>query len=80
LSIRRRRGRIKIWKKIKKGNQTGKTIGTILVDLGKLSFGSLLLGSVLRGGFDPLQTFIMGAVLAIILFVIGIILITRSKE
>jgi len=64
----------------KKRNQTGKTIGTILVDLGKLSFGSLLLGSVLRGGFDPLQTFIMGAVLAIVLFAIGIVLITRSKE
>ena len=64
----------------KKGSQTGKTIGTILVDLGKLSFGSLLLGSVLRGGFDPLQTFIMGAVLAIIFFIIGIVLVTRSKE
>jgi hypothetical protein len=66
--------------KDKKRTQTGKTIGTIMIDLGKLSFGSLLLGSVLRGGFDPLQTFIMGAVLAIILFVIGVVLITRSKE
>ena len=65
---------------MEKVNRTGKIVGTILVDLGKLSFGSLLLGSVLRGGFDPLQTFIMGAVLAIILFVIGIVLITRSKE
>jgi len=65
---------------MEKVNRTGKIVGTILVDLGKLSFGSLLLGSVLRGGFDPLQTFIMGAALAIILFVLGIILITKSKE
>jgi len=66
--------------KDKKENRTGKTIGTILIDLGKLSFGSLLLGSVLRGGFDPMQTFIMGAALAIIFFIIGIILINRNKE
>ena len=40
-----------------------------MVDLGKLSFGSLILGSILRGGFDPLQTFIGGVTIAIALFV-----------
>jgi len=56
------------------------TLGTILVDLGKLSFGSLILGSILRGGFDPFQTFIVGTASAITLFVVGVILILRGKE
>jgi hypothetical protein len=64
----------KNWKQIRT------TIGGLLLDLGKLSFGSLLLGSILRGGFDPFQTFIFGAALAIVLFALGIWLISRNKE
>jgi len=64
----------------KNWNQVRKTIGNILIDLGKLSFGSLILGSVLRGGFDPLQTFIFGTALAIVFFVIGLILSNSIKE
>jgi hypothetical protein len=56
------------------------TIGTISVDLGKLAFGSLILGSILRGGFDPFQTFIVGTASAIILFVLGVVLILRGKN
>ena len=64
----------------KNWNQVRKTIGTILIDLGKLSFGSLILGSVLRCGFDPLQTFIFGAALAIVFFIFGILVIAKTKE
>jgi len=64
----------------KNWNQVIKNIGTILIDLGKLSFGSLILGSVLRGGFDPLQTFIFGTVLAVVFFIIGLILLASTKE
>ena len=56
------------------------TIGTILVDLGKLSFGSLILGSILRGGFDPFQTFVAGTASAVMLFVVGVILVLKGKE
>jgi len=56
------------------------TIGTILVDLGKLAFGSLILGSILRGGFNPFQTFIVGTASAIVLFVVGVVLILRGKK
>ena len=56
------------------------TIGTIFVDLGKLSFGSLILGSILRGGLDPLQTFIGGVAIAVVLFVTGVIFILKGKE
>ena len=56
------------------------TIGTIMVDLGKLSFGSLILGSILRGGFDPLQTFIGGVTIAVVLFVGGVVFVLKGKE
>jgi hypothetical protein len=61
-------------------NQVRKTIGTIFVDMGKLAFGSLILGSVLRGGFDPFQTFIFGVILAIVLFIIGVLILAKIKE
>ena len=64
----------------KNWRQLRKTIGTIFVDLGKLSFGSLILGSVLRGGFDPFQTFVFGTALAIVFFVVGVLLLTKDKE
>jgi hypothetical protein len=56
------------------------TIGSLLLDLGKLAFGSLILGSVLRGGFDPFQTFLFGAGVVIVFFAIGILLTTKYKE
>ena len=56
------------------------TIGNILVDLGKLTFGSLILGSVLTGGFNPFQTFLFGIAITVILFILGTILVIKSKE
>jgi len=64
----------------KNWKQVWTTIGSLLLDLGKLSFGSLLLGSILKGGFDPFQTFMFGAVLAIILFALGIWIISRNNK
>ena len=55
-------------------------IGGIFIDLGKLSFGSLILGSILRGGLDPVQTFIFGTAVAIVFFVAGICLIAVGRE
>jgi hypothetical protein len=51
-----------------------------MVDLGKLAFGSLILGSILRGGFDPFQTFIVGVAAAIALFVLGVVFILKGRE
>jgi len=65
---------------IKNWNQVLKTVGNILIDLGKLSFGSLILGSVIRGGFDPMQTFMFGTALAMVFFIIGIFLVNKVKE
>ena len=61
----------KNWKRLKG------TLGTIFVDLGKLSFGSLILGSVLRGGMDPSQVFIVGAIASFITFTIGVVIVAK---
>ena len=65
---------IRSWEKFKT------TIGNLFIDLGKLSFGGLILGSILRGGLDPFQTFIFGAAIAIVFFVVGIFLLISNKE
>ena len=64
----------KNWKQIKT------TIGNLFLDMGKLAFGSLILGSILRGGWDPFQTFIFGAAVAILFFIVGILFIATNKE
>jgi hypothetical protein len=64
----------------KKWKQLSTTIGNVFVDLGKLAFGSLMLGSVLKGGIDPFQTFVFGAGLALISFAVGIWFVTISEE
>ena len=55
-------------------------IGGILIDLGKLSFASLMLGSILRGGLDPVQTFISGTAVAGVFFIVGIRFIAGVRE
>jgi hypothetical protein len=64
----------------KKWLYLSKTIGTVFVDLGKLAFGSLMLGSILKGGIDLFQTFVFGAGLAMIVFAVGIWFISMSEE
>ena len=61
-------------------HKIGATIGTVCVDLGKLSFGSLILGAVLRGSLNPLQILLFGAGIAVVLFTVGITLIVLNKE
>ena len=60
--------------------QVKTSIGNLLVDLGKLSFGSLILGSILRGGQDPFQILSFGAALTVLFFVVGICIIYFNKE
>jgi hypothetical protein len=57
-----------------------KNFGNALVDLGKLSFGSLVLGSILKGGVDLFQLFLFGAAVAMLLFAIGIWFILMSED
>ena len=56
------------------------TIGKLLIDLGKLFFGSLMLGSILKGDVDLLQMFVFGAAAAMALFTIGVWFVSMSEE
>ena len=64
----------------KNTNKVKAVIGNIFIDIGKLSFGGLMLGSILRGGFDPFQTFLFGGAGAIVFFAVGVIIIATVKE
>jgi hypothetical protein len=55
------------------------TIGSLLIDLGKLAFGSLILGSVLNGGIDPFKVFVFGAVVTVLFSATGIFFILMSE-
>jgi hypothetical protein len=64
----------------KKWKQLSITIGNIFIDLGKLTFGSLMLGSILKGGTDLFQMFTFGAAITMVLFVAGVWFVTISGE
>ena len=64
----------------KKWQRLAKAIGNAFFDLGKLAFGSLIFGSVLRGGLDPFQTFAFGAGTAILFLATGALFISMNEE
>jgi hypothetical protein len=52
----------------------------VFVDLGKLAFGSLMLGSILKGEIGLFQIFVFGAAVAMVAFAVGIWFISMSEE
>jgi hypothetical protein len=55
-------------------------VGRLLLDIGKILFGTLFLGGVLRGEVEPLVTVIAGIGTAMLFFVFGIWLTTKKKD
>ncbi|GHV30804.1 hypothetical protein AGMMS4952_18350 [Spirochaetia bacterium] len=49
-------------------------------DMGKLTFGSLVLGAMLRGEIEVTRIFLFGVSAAALLFIVGAILILNSGE
>jgi len=64
----------------KRWTRAYKTIGTVFVDLGKFTYGSLILGGLLKGDIDPFRVFLFGVITATLFFVVGTILISQSEE
>ena len=54
--------------------------GKVLVDLGKLMFGSFILGGVLRGEVPQFVILVSGFVGAITFITLGLILTNKNKE
>jgi hypothetical protein len=54
--------------------------GKVLIDLGKLMFGSFILGGVLRGEVPQFIILISGFVGAITFIAFGLVLTNKNKE
>jgi hypothetical protein len=67
-------------KKLKKYPVFTEDAGKLLLDLGKLVFGSIFLGGVLRGGVSQNILVISGFVAATTLCIIGIWLVSKEKK
>jgi len=73
-------------KPIKKPKEAGKktdiieNAGKVLINLGQLMFGTLFLGSVLRGGISHYIIMIAGIIGAVLLIVIGLFLSAKEQK
>ena len=53
--------------------------GKYLLDLSKLVFGSIFLGSILHGGLPRVILGAIGLVMAVVLLIIGLLLVKKEK-
>jgi uncharacterized membrane protein YraQ (UPF0718 family) len=66
-------------KKPKKQTDFWDNAGKILIDLGKLVFGGIIIGGILRGTIPPAILIASGFVAAMIFFIIGLNWTTKEK-
>jgi hypothetical protein len=52
-------------------------IGKMCMDASKLAFGSLVLGTILKGDIDRMYILIAGTIAALLLAIIGIFLVSK---
>ena len=67
-------------KKAKKLTTRKEDAGKLLLDLGKLVFGSICLGSILRGEIPQAILGISGFAVAIALFIVGLHFVKKEKK
>ena len=54
--------------------------GKLFVDIAKLAFGSLVLGTIIRWEFPHTTTFFVGITFSAVVATVGIILARKNKE
>ena len=67
-------------KKLRKQTTFREDIGKLLSDLGKLVFGGIFLGGILRGGVPHVILIVVGFAIAVTLCILGLILGTKEKN
>jgi len=67
-------------KKPKKQTDFKDNAGKILIDLGKLVFGGIIIGGILRGSIPPVILMASGFVAAMIFFIIGLHWTVKEKQ
>jgi hypothetical protein len=64
----------------KKNVPIWENLGKIFIDMGKLTFGSFILGGILRGEVGQFTILLAGGIITIIFIVVGLWLSARKKE
>ena len=67
-------------KKQRKQTTFKEDAGKILIDLGKIVFGSIFLGGFLRGEVPHTILVISGFVATVIFFIIGLLWVSKEKK
>jgi len=57
-----------------------KSVGKLLLDLGKLAVGGIIIGGILRGEVPPVILIAIGSVAATVFFILGLHLTTKKKK
>ena len=55
-------------------------MGKLLLDLGKLVFGGVIIGGILRGAIPQVILIASGSVVAIIFFIFGLLWTVKEKK
>jgi hypothetical protein len=64
----------------KKWRRFEENFGKLMLDAAKLSFGSLVLGTIIKGEIAQSTLLVAGIVISAAAALIGLILVTRSEE
>jgi hypothetical protein len=67
-------------KKPRKETTMKENIGKLLLDLGKLVVGGIIIGRILRGAIPQIMLIASGSVVAIILFIFGLLWTAKEKK
>jgi hypothetical protein len=67
-------------KKDKKPTTMKENLGKLLLDVGKLTFGSFILGGVLRGEVPQYIVLIAGTSVSVACFVAGLVFTAKEKN
>jgi len=54
--------------------------GKLFIDIAKLAFGSLVLGTIIRWDIPHTTTFILGIIFSVVVATVGIILARTNEE
>jgi hypothetical protein len=55
-------------------------VGKVLVDVGKLIFASIVLGSIIKGDIDKLYLLIFGSIVALVCIYGGILFLSKKED
>ena len=61
-------------------NEIKDEVGRFLLDLAKLAFASLVLGTVVRGNIDDYVIIIGGTISSLLCFIVGLLFIYHSRR